>query len=222
MNDLDAGGHLNTDKVITALLQYRNTPLQEVGHSPAKLLYGRFLQDHLPSAKELNLIRPEWLSVAHDREVALAKWNVRNIEAYNARRATGPLAPLHIGDIVSVQKQTGAHPKSWDKTGIIRKTPPHSHSTLYSSMDLVAWLCATASFCARYSQCVLWPLIHTPYLLPPHDNTPIAHALPPTSPAPGFRVSDHIPPSPSQQRPARTSYGQCVNPATPHTIPFVA
>ena len=171
MDGLDAGGRLNTDKVIAALLQYRNTPLQEVGHSPAELLYGRVLRDHLPSAKALRLIRPEWLSVTHDSEVALAKRNVRNIEAYNARRATGPLAPLHIGDIVSVQNQTGAHPKRWDKTRIIRETLPHSQYSvqLHGSGRLTL---RNASLCARYSQCVLWPLIQPPTCCP-HTTIPL-------------------------------------------------
>ena len=67
IDGLDTGGRLNIDKVITALRQYRNTPLQELGHSPAQLLYGRVLRDH-----QHHLIRPKWLYMAHDREVDLA------------------------------------------------------------------------------------------------------------------------------------------------------
>ena len=81
MDNLTATGHLNTDRIIANLLQYKKTPLQEVSHLPAELLYGRVLNDHLPSAGDLCMIRPECLFMAHDREIALAKKNMRNIEA---------------------------------------------------------------------------------------------------------------------------------------------
>ena len=121
MSSLNAAGRLDTDKVTAALLQYRNTPLQEIGHSPAQLLYGRVLRDHLPCSKELLLIRPEWKQALHDREIALAKRNVRNAQSYNLRKAARQLPQLHVGDCVLVQNQTGSHPTRWDKTGIIRE-----------------------------------------------------------------------------------------------------
>ena len=121
MSSLNAAGRLDTDKVTAALLQYRNTPLQEIGHSPAQLLYGRVLRDHLPCPKELLLIRPEWKQALHDREIALAKRNVRNAQSYNLRKAARHLPQLHVGDCVLVQNQTGSHPTRWDKTGIIRE-----------------------------------------------------------------------------------------------------
>ena len=130
MENLNTAGHLNTDKVVAALMQYRNTPLQEIGHSPAELLYGRVLRDHLPTAKELHLIRPEWMSVVHDLEVALAKRNARNLEAYNLRKATNPLPPLVIGDPVVIQNQHGMAPKRWDKTGIVREVHPNAQYTV--------------------------------------------------------------------------------------------
>ena len=110
-------GGLDNDKVARALLQHRNTPLQEVGLSPAQLLYGRTLKDCLPSMAEANKVRPEWRMVADDREKALAKRNIMNIERYNEH--TRVLPELSVGDNVSVQNQTGPRPNRWEKTGII-------------------------------------------------------------------------------------------------------
>ena len=42
-------GSLDTNAASRALMQYRNTPLSSVGKSPAQLLFGRILRDHLPN-----------------------------------------------------------------------------------------------------------------------------------------------------------------------------
>ena len=41
-------GDIDNDRVARALLQYRNTPLQGVDLSPAQIVYGRVLKDHMP------------------------------------------------------------------------------------------------------------------------------------------------------------------------------
>jgi transposase InsO family protein len=59
-------GTLDTDGAGRALLLHRNTPVHDVGQSPAILLFGRPLRDHLPSASLR--MRAEWSSIADARE----------------------------------------------------------------------------------------------------------------------------------------------------------
>ena len=126
--NLSSSGDLNTDSAARALLQYRNTPLQDLNVSPAQLLYGRQLRDHMPSFAEALKIRPQWIQLAEDRERALAKRHLRSMESYN--RNTRNLADLKVGDHVLVQNQTGVHPTRWDKTGQVMEVLPHDQYTV--------------------------------------------------------------------------------------------
>ena len=100
-------GDIDNDKVARALLQHRNTPIQDVGLSPTQLLYGRTLRDCLPTPAEANKIRPEWRMIAEDRERALAKRNLISTERYNEH--TKSLPALQLGDHVSVQSPHVCH-----------------------------------------------------------------------------------------------------------------
>ena len=91
---------------------------------------GRVLRDHLPSTKELCIIRPEWLSVAMTGKSHLPKGTSETL------RHTTPGDPQvrfhHCGSATSSQlkKRTASHPKHWDKTGIVHEVLPHSQYTL--------------------------------------------------------------------------------------------
>ena len=65
-------GDLNTDKMARALLAYRNTPCKDLGVSPAQILYGRTLRDHLPTPSEFLQQRKEWILLKAEREKTLA------------------------------------------------------------------------------------------------------------------------------------------------------
>ena len=112
-----ADGNLNNDKFLRALMQYRNTPDRDIGLSPAQIIFGRSLRDFLPSPQSRYKVHRQWVLQREDRERALAKRAVQNME----RLAIGTknLPPLEIGDNVLVQNQVGNHPSRWDITGIV-------------------------------------------------------------------------------------------------------
>ena len=116
-------GDVDNDRVARALLQYRNTPLQGIELSPAQILYGRSLKDHMPTLDEALKIRKEWLLAADDRETALRKRHIKLIEKYND--TARELPELSVSDHVAVQNQSGNYPKRWDKTGKIVETLPY-------------------------------------------------------------------------------------------------
>ena len=100
LDNVGNGGEIYTDKVTRALLQHRNTPIPEIGLSPAQILYGRTLRDCLPTVEESLKIRPEWRLVAEERERALSKKHILNAERFNEH--TKLLPPIEIGDTVKV------------------------------------------------------------------------------------------------------------------------
>ena len=110
-----ANGEINNDNVSRELLQHRNTPLQDLGVSPAHIVFGRTLRDFLPVLGDQLKIRPEWKELLEDREKALRRRHILTIERYNEH--VKELEPLSIGTHVSVQNQGGNKPKRWDKTG---------------------------------------------------------------------------------------------------------
>ena len=59
----------------------------------------------MPALLDANKIPPEWRLLAEDREKALAKHNIANMQRYN--KHTKLLPSLEIGDHVCVQNQTG-------------------------------------------------------------------------------------------------------------------
>ena len=110
----DSQGSLNNDKIAQAILQYRNTPIQGIGLSPAQILLHRRLRDFIPSQPKLYKPHAEWVAAAQRREEILYRRNAKIVERYN--RYTHHLSPLQIGDIVIIQNPLN---NRWKTTGKI-------------------------------------------------------------------------------------------------------
>lgn len=116
--NISQSGSLDTESVVKALLLHRNTPAPDMGISPAELLFGRNIPDHLPEPMQF---RREWSELANAREQAYLRRH-NNATTNHERRE---LPDLIIGDSVTIQNQTGNNPRRWDKTGQIIETLPH-------------------------------------------------------------------------------------------------
>ena len=108
-------GTLNTDGMVKALLQHRNTPAHGTDQSPAQVLYGRQLRDSLPTPAQLRKVRPEWLDMLDRQEKAMAKKHAEQVERLSEHARELP--ELQVGQQVAIQNQFGPKPTHWDKTG---------------------------------------------------------------------------------------------------------
>ena len=101
-------------------MMHRNTPNQESGISPAEMLYGVKLHDHLPN--KFRSVRKEWKDIQKAMEIKNATRDLKMKESSLSRRT---LQPLQDGDKVSIQNQTGNHPKKWNNTGQVIAVLPN-------------------------------------------------------------------------------------------------
>ena len=121
-------GNLNSDKVVRALLQVRNTPDRHCKLSPAEILFGRRLRDATPQLdKNLMMfanpiIDERWHSIWEAKEYAIrnraAEQNLRTSPSFK------DLKPLLEGDTVLIQNQnpSSGNPKKWNQQGEIVAT----------------------------------------------------------------------------------------------------
>ena len=117
-DNLSPDGGLNNNKVAQALLQYRNTPLPDIGLSPAQMLLHRQLRDSVPSHPDHYQLHKDWVVTAEERENASSKRTHLIVEQYNKKRTDLP--PLPVGTDVVIQGPN----KKWDRSGRIVEALP--------------------------------------------------------------------------------------------------
>ena len=114
-------GSLNTNKFTQALLAHRNAPDPVSKVSPAQLVFGRQIKDHIPLAS----YSPQkyWVELAEKREDCFLKRHYLTGERLDAKARN--LKPISPGDSVYVQDQNGPSPKRWSKSGIVVESLPY-------------------------------------------------------------------------------------------------
>jgi len=124
-DNIGPNGELDTDRVVCALLQQRNTPDRDCSLSPAQILFGRRLRDGLPQLNKSDMIfdndqiHSQWHESWSAKEAAIRSRLVRNCEKLEAN--SKELEPLREGDTVFIQNQDpgSRRSKKWDKQGTV-------------------------------------------------------------------------------------------------------
>ena len=123
LENISPSGSLNTDRVARALLIHHNQTDPVSGLSPAEVIFGRRLRDHLPLQEHKFQPRVEWRLEADLREKAYAKRHLLKQEQLS--QGARPLPPLAAGDCVAIQDEAKfGKAGKWTKTGIITQVLP--------------------------------------------------------------------------------------------------
>ena len=122
INNTTTSGSLDNDRFAQAILNYRNTPIQDIGLSPAQILLQRTLRDFLPLDPSNYKLNPSWILAAGQRANALYNRHKRLAEAYN--RTAQTLSHLYPGSTVLVQRKVGNHFR-WDRIGTVVQSLEH-------------------------------------------------------------------------------------------------
>lgn len=127
-SNVNPSGSLDSDKLLKALLQLRNTPDPDCKLSPAEIVFGHPIRDSFSFVNKLEkysnkAIHPIWREAWAAKEIALRTRFIKTSEKLNERARN--LDRMSIGDRCFVQNQTGNSPKRWDRTGTVVDAGAH-------------------------------------------------------------------------------------------------
>ena len=100
MDNTRSDGSPDWDRVINALMQYRNTPVAEYNLSPSQLVFGRPIRDFLPIQPGQFTPSHVWVNNRETRELALRNWVIKSSERWSS--GTKDLLPLIPGSQVMI------------------------------------------------------------------------------------------------------------------------
>ena len=116
-DNMGPAGTLDTDKFMRAVMQFRNTPLQDCNRSPSQMVFGRCLRDYVPSMMCKFEPAKDYVTTQEFRERTLARSRYQDNIKWS--QCSKKYKNIPDGTVVSLQNQTGRDPKKWDKTGIV-------------------------------------------------------------------------------------------------------
>ena len=127
-SNIGPNGTLDSDNLLRALLQSRNTPDPDCSLSPAQIIFGRPLRDSLSFINRLEKfsnphVRSVWRDAWAQKESALRTRFAKSSETLSAHSKS--LQPIDIGEKCFVQNQTGNCPNKWERTGTIMEKLDH-------------------------------------------------------------------------------------------------
>jgi hypothetical protein len=121
-DNVGPGGNLNKDRFMRALMQYRNTPMQDSRRSPAQMLFGRQMQDFLPALPHKYEPAKDWSVTQENRERTLAK--KRDSYYKKWREKTKDLEDIEIGTPVAIQTKPAITQTSGTRQALFWRTNP--------------------------------------------------------------------------------------------------
>ena len=119
--NLGPNDSINSDKLAKALLAHRNTPDAISKTSPAMIVFGHPIRDHIP--RQHYTPSAAWKDLAEKREQSFLQRHYAEVE--RLERGTKKLKDLVVGDSVYIQEQFGNTPRKWSKSGTVVENAGH-------------------------------------------------------------------------------------------------
>ena len=209
------------------MVQHRNCPDPITGLSPAQVVFGRVLRDHLHLQPGHFAVRSEWRLSAELRERALAQRHLAKHDQLST--GTKQLSPLKTGDTVMVQDMSGQKPGKWTKTGqVIEVEDFDSYLVKINGSNNVTkrnrrYLRKIIPYIERVTGPVapkISPPAHPVRAPSPSVPRPEVHTMPPLTQSPNTPENNHAGPSKWSKLPPHLREQWFVAPS-PKTIPHM-